>query len=316
MSEKIKIKITPAVAALVAPTVDRDAKLKGLEAADGMALFDQVMLTFCLMKDRDEIVKSAASSAFSLLKEETVLSFLEQSEIHPAVLDVIAREHYHSPEIVRALHGCETLAPLTAEFLMALAQPIATGELDADSLLTEDLFAPYQEQDEDPEDPTEELFSEEPASEDAGELAEDAPTEEEYLSKYKMVQLMGISEKIKMALSGDKEWRSILVKDSNKLVSGSVIKNPRITDGEILTIIKVGVQNDEIMRLICANKEWIKNYAIRKALIENPKTPLANSLRYLATLGEKDIAAYAKSKNISSVIATQAKRLVLAKKRN
>ena len=127
--------------------------------------------------------------------------------------------------------------------------------------------------------------------------------------------MMGIAEKIKMALSGDKEWRAILIKDSNKLVSGSVIKNPRITEAEIHTLVKTGVQNDEIMRLICSNKEWIKNYKIRKALVENPRTPLPNALRYLATLGVKDIAGYAKSKNIGSVISTQAKRMLLSKKR-
>jgi hypothetical protein len=54
---------------------------------------------------------------------------------------------------------------------------------------------------------------------------------------------------------------------------------------------------------------------IRKALIDCPKTPLPNSLRYLASLNEKDIATYAKSRNISSVLSTQAKRLLLAKKR-
>ena len=139
--------------------------------------------------------------------------------------------------------------------------------------------------------------------------------DDEYLSKYKMVQLMGISEKIKMALSGDKEWRSILVKDANKLVSGSVIKNPRITEAEVLTLVKSGIQNDEIMRLICANKEWIKNYNIRKALITNNRTPVQNAMRYLDTMGEKDLASFAKSKNISSVIATMSKRILLNKKK-
>jgi hypothetical protein len=138
---------------------------------------------------------------------------------------------------------------------------------------------------------------------------------DEFVSKFKMAQLMGISEKIKMALSGDKEWRTILVKDANKLVSGSVIKNPRITEAEILTLIKSGMQNDEIMRLICANKEWIKSYKIRKALIENNRTPLQNATRYLSTMSEKDIATFAKSKNVSSVISTLAKRLLLNKKR-
>ena len=74
------------------------------------------------------------------------------------------------------------------------------------------------------------------------------------------------------------------------------------------------MQNDEIMRVICANKEWIKNALIRKALVENSKTPLPAALRFVATLGEKDLASLAKSKNVSSVIASQARRILMSKK--
>ena len=70
-------------------------------------------------------------------------------------------------------------------------------------------------------------------------------------------------------------------------------------------------ESDEIMRLICANKEWTKNYQIRKALAENNKTPLPNALRYISTLTEKDLANLAKSKNVSNVISTQARRILL-----
>jgi hypothetical protein len=75
MSEKIKIKITPAVAVFVTPGVDSDAKLKGLEAASSMAPADQVILAFCLMRDRNDMVRNAATSSFSALPEEVVLSF-------------------------------------------------------------------------------------------------------------------------------------------------------------------------------------------------------------------------------------------------
>jgi len=151
---------------------------------------------------------------------------------------------------------------------------------------------------------------------DESEESEEEPVEEdeEYQSKYQLAQTMGTGEKIKMALTGDKEWRSIFLKDANKLVSSAVIKNPRMTDAEVLTVCKSTVQNDEIIRLICANKEWVKNYQIRKALVENHKTPLPAALRFLSTLGEKDLAFLAKSKNISSVIATQARRMLLNKK--
>jgi len=137
---------------------------------------------------------------------------------------------------------------------------------------------------------------------------------EEFKSKYNLAQSMGVSEKIKTALTGDKEWRNIFIRDANKLVSGAVVKNPRITDSEVLNIAKSAVQNDEIMRVICANKEWVKKYPIRKALAENNKTPLPNALRFLATLTEKDLASIGKSKNVSSVLANQARRLLATKK--
>jgi hypothetical protein len=118
-----------------------------------------------------------------------------------------------------------------------------------------------------------------------------------------------------MAMTGDKEWRSILIRDSNKLVNGAVVKNPRITEPEILTISKSVIQNDEILRVICQNKEWIKNYEIRRALVLNNKTPLPVALRFMGFMTEKDLSAMAKSKNISSIIANQARRMLSNKKK-
>jgi len=119
-----------------------------------------------------------------------------------------------------------------------------------------------------------------------------------------------------MALTGDKEWRMLLVKDKNKLVSGAVIKNPRITENEILTITKCQLNNDDILRDICINKEWIKNYQIRKSLVENSKTPIHFTLRFLAGLTDKDIALIARSKNVSSIISTQARRILMNKEKD
>jgi hypothetical protein len=126
---------------------------------------------------------------------------------------------------------------------------------------------------------------------------------------------LSIGEKIKMAMTGDKEWRLLLIKETNKLVSTAVLKNPRLTDPEVLAIAKSIELNEEIIRLICMNKEWLKIYPIRKALVENSKTPLPKALRFLTTLNDKDIQALSKSRNISSVIAQQAQRLVRSKKR-
>lgn len=270
MAEKIKLTISPAVAAYVRPGTSPEVKLSGCSAAGNMAVADRLMLLFCLSKDAEPSVRAAALSALELLPYEIIREYRDCPNPHPLVLDAL--------ELL--CQSCPELCPADE----------ATMVVDEDELDAE---------------PDEEPGEEIPVDED----------EEEFLSKYKMAQIMGIGEKIKMALSGDKEWRAILVKDANKLVSGSVIKNPRITEGEILTLIKSGIQNDEIMRLICANKEWIKSYKIRKALVENNRTPVQNAMRYLGTMSEKDLASFAKSKNISSVISTMAKRLLLNKKR-
>ena len=117
-----------------------------------------------------------------------------------------------------------------------------------------------------------------------------------------------------MALTGSKEWPTVLIKDTIKPICCAVLKNPRITEAEILAIARSAVQYDDIIRLICANREWVKKYPIRKALVENHRTPLPVALKLLATLGEKDLTFLAKNKNISTVISTQARKMSLAKK--
>ncbi|GAM11604.1 hypothetical protein OR1_03920 [Geobacter sp. OR-1] len=244
-----------------------------------------------LSHDRDPDIASAAINSIRGLSGERLNLVLEAPETHPYLLEILARLHFHDAGTAELIASHPATPLETLEFLSLHGVTTAT-----------EFCGVLNSLDETPE-------GEQPPP-DEEEIEVD---EEEYKSKYQLAQSMGVAEKIKMALTGDKEWRGLLIKDSNKLVSGGVMKNPRITDGEVLTIAKSAVQNDEIIRAICANKEWIKNYNIRKAMVENSKTPLPHALRFMASLSEKDLAGLAKSKNVSSVIATQARRLLLNK---
>lgn len=303
MTGKIRLRIPSSIAGLIGPAAGREAKLEAVEDARRFSPPERVTLLFCLMRDGDDTVRQAATAVFGALADEALLACVAAAGTHPVILDSIAKVHHARPAVVAALLACSMLSPAAAAFLGGPAPAPDISQEAADGTAT-DAGNPDV-----PPIGDQALAA---ASDPEGAVADD---EEGFLSKYQMLQRMGISEKIKMALTGDKEWRAILVNDSNKLVSGSVIKNPRISEAEILQFLKVGVQNDEIIRLICANKEWVKNYQIRKALIDCPKTPLPNALRFLATMGEKDIASYAKSKNVSSVLSTQAKRILLSRKK-
>ena len=133
---------------------------------------------------------------------------------------------------------------------------------------------------------------------------------------YSRVQEMSVAEKIKLATLGNKQAREVLIKDSNKLVAIAVIKNPRIGEDEILKVINSRNISDEILRIIANNKEWTRNYSIKLGLVENPKTPLGIALKLLGHLVEKDLQKLSKSKNVSNVLATTARKMVTQKGRH
>jgi hypothetical protein len=145
------------------------------------------------------------------------------------------------------------------------------------------------------------------------ELADEAapPMEEgKRLTLAQRVMKMSITEKIKLATVGNKEARGLLIRDTNKLVAVAVIRSPRITDGEVLRITQNRAVLDDVLRVIYGNREWTKRYAVKLALVKNPKTPLAISLRFLSTLRESEIKDLARDRNVPSSVQMAAKKMV------
>jgi hypothetical protein len=124
---------------------------------------------------------------------------------------------------------------------------------------------------------------------------------------------MPVSEKIKLAMTGDKEARSLLLKDSNRQVQDAVLNSPRITDLEIAGLANSRTVSDELLRKIAANRQWMKSYQVRLGLVNNPKTPVPVGLKIVGTLMIADLKRLAKSKGVSNVIISAAQRLVIKK---
>ena len=130
---------------------------------------------------------------------------------------------------------------------------------------------------------------------------------------YKIITQLNAGQKLKLALSGNKSARDLLIKDSNKIISMAVLKNPRITEEEVQKVTLTKGTNDDMLRHIARNKEWVKSYGIRVGMLTNPKTPLTVSLKLLDTVYEKELHSIAKSKNIPNALASAARRKLEAK---
>lgn len=298
-TEPVYLEVSTEAAAFVNSDAPHELRMLAARGESDLQPGDFSAILYYLCHDEDNEVSSTAIRTMQDLPVEKILSELTAAELHPAILDIFARLYFNNGEIAEliALHpatGMDTLGFLSAHGIEAAVDACAA---ESGVRAAIDTGHPLDI-----------------GSDEEGD--EEIPDEEEYHSKYQLAQTMGVADKVKAALTGDKEWRTILIKDSNKMVSGAVIKNPRITDAEVLNIVKTAVQNDEIIRSICVNKEWIKIYKIRKALVENSKTPLPFALRFLGSLTEKDLAALSKSKNVSSVIVSQARRALLNMKKH
>src|SRR5512140_136745 len=87
--------------------------------------------------------------------------------------------------------------------------------------------------------------------------------EEKKLTITQRIMKMSVSEKIKLATLGNKEARTILLRDSNKLVCMAAATSPRITDGEVLSLDNSRTVNTDVLRYIYSNREFLRTYSIK-----------------------------------------------------
>jgi hypothetical protein len=114
-------------------------------------------------------------------------------------------------------------------------------------------------------------------------------------------------------MTGDKEVRSILVKDANKLVQEAVLDSPRITEAEVVAVANSRSIADELLRKIAGKRVWMKNYQLRVALVNNPKTPLPTALKILPTLMAADLKRLTMNRGVSNVLVSSAQRFLIKK---
>jgi hypothetical protein len=119
-----------------------------------------------------------------------------------------------------------------------------------------------------------------------------------------------IFEKIRLATVGNAHCRQVLIRDPNRLVAMSVIRSASITDMEVLAAASNRSVCDEVIRYISNSREYTKDYAVKQALVNNPKCPLGTSLRLLNFLRADDLRNLSRSKNVPGAVATAAKKLM------
>ena len=157
------------------------------------------------------------------------------------------------------------------------------------------------------------------ASDDPAEGGEAPPDDEELdaegkkkrLTLQQQIQKLSIAKKIEWAnKKGNREVRTMLLRDPNKLVQLAVIQSPRITEGEIAKVAHSRTSPNEVLQHIYNNRLLVKNYSIKVNLVNNPKVPVAVAMRYLSLLRQSELKSVSKNRNISRALQSQAQKLL------
>lgn len=296
-------------------------------AGEALEPHDEVTVLFVLAYDRDPDISALAKKSLSEYPAELALKALGQ-KLDPmvikklisvfagseAVMIMAASSPWIDDETLKeiAMRGPEEAVVLLAEdtgrlrrkpFLIdaIFKNPQTPGSLMAELREIEgDLVHGSKEDEEHEFVPPKELIEERNADEH---------------NIFQIVQQLNMGSKIKLALTGNKAARDLLIKDSNKVVSISVLKNPRITEEEVVRLCNTKGAPEDLLRHVARNKEWVKSYHVKQGLVSNPKTPLAISVKLLDHLYDKDLERISKSKNIPSVLASSARRKVESKQK-
>ncbi|MEX2662567.1 MAG: hypothetical protein WD227_11590 [Vicinamibacterales bacterium] len=135
-----------------------------------------------------------------------------------------------------------------------------------------------------------------------------AAASEEERTDPRVLSLLPVIDRMKLAMKGTREQRAQLIRDSNKLVAISVLSSPKLNEAEIESFAKMANLTEDVLRVIASNRAWVKNYNVVAALTKNPKTPPALAMNFLQRLNERDLKKLAFDRNVSEPVRLAARK--------
>jgi hypothetical protein len=125
------------------------------------------------------------------------------------------------------------------------------------------------------------------------------PRRENTLQKINRLDVKG---RIQLALKGNKEERSILIRDGTKVVALAVLEAPKLSDGEVEKFASQKNVLEAVLRQIPLKRRFIKNYIVVRNLVANPRTPLDLGLGLMKNLLTQDLKNLSANKEVSETI--------------
>jgi hypothetical protein len=116
------------------------------------------------------------------------------------------------------------------------------------------------------------------------------------------INRLDVKGRIQLAMKGNKEERSILIRDGTKVVALAVLDAPKLSDGEVEKFALQKNVLEAVLRQIPLKRRFMKNYIVVRNLVANPRTPLDLGLGLMKHLQTQDLKNISGNKEVSETV--------------
>jgi hypothetical protein len=128
-------------------------------------------------------------------------------------------------------------------------------------------------------------------------------------SALQKIAKLDIKGRIQLAMKGNKEERSLLIRDGTKVVALAVLESPKLSDSEVERFASQKNVLEAVLRGIPMKRRFVKHYGIVRNLVFNPRTPLDVSLGLVKHLLTQDLRHLSGNKEVSETVRKLATKM-------
>jgi hypothetical protein len=155
-----------------------------------------------------------------------------------------------------------------------------------------------------------------PLEEDAAIAAPETPTakvvpEDKAAERLKQISALSENQKKKLAISGGKDERAILMADPDTSLHLWVFKNPALTEAEVVEYAANPELAPDALNFLLQNRRWGTAPGVAHELVLNPRTPPEAIPNLLTVLPRATLESLANLPGVRHLVARQARRILM-----
>jgi hypothetical protein len=129
------------------------------------------------------------------------------------------------------------------------------------------------------------------------------------------IRMLTVPQRLRLTRGASRLLRQILLRDPNGQVAVGVLNHNSFSEQEMEQIARSRAVIEDVLAEIAKRREWAQRYTICRALVGNPKTPVAISVRLVPRLSVRDLKLVSRDRNVADAVRSSADRLYRIKQK-